>query len=249
MVIAYSSDMTTDYKNERAPFEKLHQLTQAPNMHWVAHHLKEGYRNEENAIPGFNLAVIDIDGGVDISTAKLLLKNYKYLMYTTKRHTEDVHRFRIIFPLNYELTLDAKDYKEFMSNLFNWLPFDADTATNQRARKWLTYPGYFEYNDGELLNVLPFIPKTSMNEERKIVLNSQQSMDCLERWVINNTGDGNRNNMLLRYALILIDGGFDFEGIRSRVVTLNSKLADKLEETEIMTTIMISVAKNIAKRI
>lgn len=248
MVISYSQDITEGYINEFAPFDKLHQLTQAPGMHWVAHHLNGGYRNEENAIPGFNLAVIDVDGGVNVSTAKLLLKNYKFLLYTTKRHTEQENRFRIVLPLNYELALDPKDYKEFMANLYQWLPFEVDTATNQRARKWMSHAGHFEYNEGELLDALPFIPKTSKNEERKLLLDSQQSMDNLERWVINNIGDGNRNNMLLRYAMVLLDGGFDFDGIRQRVVALNEKIDDKLDEAEIMGTIMISVAKALAKK-
>ena len=248
MILSYSTDITTDYRNERAPFDQLHKLTQAPNMHWVAHHLTGGYRNEENCIPGFNLVVIDVDGGVNMSTAKLLLQKYKFLMYTTKRHTEQDHRFRIILPINYELTMDARDYKEFISNIFEWLPFDVDTQTNQRSRKWLSHDAHYEYNEGELFDALPFIPKTSKNEERKATLNSQQSMDNLERWVINNIGDGNRNNMLLRYAMILMDAGFEFEGIRSRVMTLNEKIADKLEEAEIMGTIMVSVAKALSKK-
>lgn len=248
MVISYSSDITTDYRNEFAPFDQLHKLTQAPGLHWVAHHLTDGYRNEENAIPGFNLAVIDIDGGVNISTAKLLLKNYKFLLYTTKRHTDQENRFRLIFPLNYELTLDARDYKDFMKSLYDWLPFDVDTQTNQRARKWMSHNGHYEYNDGELLDALPFIPKTSKNEEHKQRVNSQQSMDNLERWVINNIGDGNRNNMLLRYALILLDGGFEFEAIRQRVMSLNDKIPDKLDESEVMGTIMITVAKTLSKK-
>jgi hypothetical protein len=248
IVLSYSTDITTDYRNEYAPFDQLHKLTQAPGLHWVAHHLNGGYRNEENCIPGFNLVVIDVDGGVNISTVKLLLKNYKFLIYTTKRHTETENRFRIILPINYELSLDAKDYKEFMSNIYEWLPFEVDTATNQRARKWMSHDGTFEYNEGEVLDALPFIPKTSKNEERKELLNSQQSMDNLERWVINNIGDGNRNNMLLRFAMILLDGGFDFETIRQRVMTLNNKIADKLDEAEIMATIMVTVAKTMAKR-
>jgi hypothetical protein len=248
MVLSYSTDITTDYRNEYAPFDQLHKLTQAPGLHWVAHHLNGGYRNEENCIPGFNLVVIDVDGGVNISTVKLLMKNYKFMIYTTKRHTDDENRFRIILPINYELAMDAKDYKEFMSNIYEWLPFEVDTATNQRARKWLSHDGHYEYNDGDVLDALPFIPKTSKNEERKELLNSQQSMDNLERWVINNIGDGNRNNMLLRFAMILLDGGFDFENIRQRVVTLNNKIPDKLDEAEIMSTIMITVAKNISKR-
>lgn len=248
MVVSYSSDITTDYRNETAPFDQLHKLTQAAGMHWVAHHLNGGYRNEENCIPGFNMVVVDVDGTVSLSTAKLLLKDYKYLIYTTKRHTEVENRFRIILPINYTLELDAKDYKEFMSNIYEWLPFEVDTATGQRARKWMSHDGHYEYNEGEVLDALPFIPKTSKNEERKELLHSQQSMDNLERWAINNIGDGNRNNMLLRYAMIFVDAGFDFEEVRRKVVDLNDKIADKLDEVEIMSTIMISVGKAIAKR-
>jgi hypothetical protein len=246
--IAYSKDYTTDYQNELAPFEQLHKLTQANGMHWTSHHLNGGYRNEENCIAGTNLVVIDVDGGVSINTAKLLLKDYKFLLYTTKRHTEAEHRFRIILPTNFELSLDAKDFKEFMSNIFQWLPFQVDDQTGQRSRKWMSHDGYYEYNDGELLDVLPFIPKTSKNEERKQKFDSQQSLDNLERWVINNTGDGNRNNQLLRYALVLVDSGFDFDGVRSRVNELNNKLPDKLDEAEIMGTIMVTVGKALSKR-
>lgn len=248
MVVSYSTDIVTDYQNELAPFDQLHKLTQAQGLHWVAHHLTGGYRNEENAMPGFNLAVLDVDGGVNMSTVKLLLKDHKFLIYTTKRHTDDEHRFRIILPMSHELKLDAKDYKEFMTNIAQWLPFPVDTAAMQRARKWLSHDGHYEYNDGVLLDVLPFIPKTSKNEERKQLLDSQQSMDNLERWVINNIGDGNRNNMLLRYAMILMDAGFDFEGIRVRVLGLNDKIVDKLEEAEVMGTIMVTVARQLAKR-
>lgn len=248
MRLAYSTDIAVGYQNEYAPWDKLHKLTQAQGLHWINHHLIDGHRHEESCMNGFNLAVVDVDGGTNLSTVKMLLKNYKYLIYTTKRHTDDEHRFRIIFPLNYTLEMDAKDYKEFMSNLYEWLPFEVDTATNQRARKWLSHNGHFEYNDGELLDVLPFIPKTSKNEERKERLNSQQSMDNLERWVLNNSGDGNRNNMLLRYAMILLDAGFGFEDIRNRVVQLNNKMPDKLDEAEIMGTIMITIGKALASR-
>ena len=248
MIVAYSHDIAVGYQNELAPFDKLHRLTQANGLHWINHHLVDGHRQEDSCKAGFNMVVLDVDGGVNISTVRMLLKGYKYLIYTTKRHTEDEHRFRVVLPMNYALNLDAKDYKEFMKNLFEWLPFELDTATNQRARKWLSNEGHYEYNDGELLDVLPFIPKTSKNEERKERLNTQQSMDNLERWVINNFGDGNRNNMLLRYAMILLDAKFGFEEIRSRVVHLNNKIADKLDESEIMATIMITVGKALATR-
>ena len=248
LTVAYSTDIATGYRNEYAPFDKLHKLTQAPGIHWINHHLIDGHRHEESCLPGFNLIVVDVDGGVNLSTVRMLLKNYTYLLYTTKRHTDEENRFRIIFPTNFTLELDAKDYKEFMANVYEWLPFEVDTQTNQRARKWLSHDGHYEYNEGEILDVLPFIPKTSKNEERKAQLTNQQQMDNLERWILNNSGDGNRNNMLLRYAMILLDAGFGFEDIRNRVVQLNNKMPDKLDEIEIMSTVMITVGKQLSSR-
>ena len=177
-----------------------------------------------------------------------MLKDYCALFHVTKRHTDLENRFRIIMPINYELALDAKDYKEFMKNLYQWLPFDVDTATGQRARKWLTNPGKHFYQKGDILDVLPFIPKTSKNEIFKATVLDQKGMDNLERWFINNTGDGNRNNMLLKFAMVLVDGGFDFDGVLSKVTALNEKLPDKLPEEEIMTTIMVSAGKAISAR-
>lgn len=247
MIVSYSTDLAENYRNELAPWDKLHKLTQTQGLHWTAHHLANGYRNEESCISGFNLVVVDVDGGVDMHTVKLLLKNYQYLIYTTKRHTDQEHRFRIIFPTNYVLKLDAKDYKEFMTAVYDWLPFDVDTVTNQRARKWLSHDGFYEYNDGEPLDVLPFIPKTSKNEARKAQLKDQQALDNLERWVINNIADGNRNNMFYRYAMILIDAGFAFDDIRRKVMALNDKIPDKLDEAELTSTVMLTVAKNMSK--
>lgn len=248
MRVSYSNDLATGYSDDFAPFDHLHKLTQADGLHWTNHHLIGGHRKEENAIPGFNLVVLDVDSGINITTAQNLLKDYKALFYTTKRHTETHHRFRIILPTNFELKLDAKDYKEFMTNLYAWLPFEVDDGTNQRARKWLSHNGSYAYQEGQLLDVLPFIPKTSKNEARRQLLNDQQSMDNLERWVINNTGDGNRNNQLLKYALILVDAGYDFAGVRQRVMELNDKLPDKLEEAELVGTILVTVSKALAKK-
>jgi hypothetical protein len=246
--VSYSDDIATGYLSEECDFDKLHMLTQIDNIHWCNHHMRGGHRAEEDAVPGFNVVVIDVDKGINLATAKMLLEGYKAHYYTTKRHTDDDHRFRIVLPMNFELKLDAKDYKEFMKNVYEWLPFDCDANTDQRARKWLSHDGHYEYTDGELLDVLPMIPKTTKNEARKQTLQTQQQMDNLERWVINNTGDGNRNNQLLRYAMILVDAGFDFAGVQARVEALNDKLADKLDFAELMGSIMVTAGKAIAKR-
>ena len=126
-----------------------------------------GYRNEVNCIPGFNLVVIDVDHGISLTAAQLLLKDYKALFYTTKRHTEESNRFRIVFPTSHVVKLDADDYKKFMNNIYDWLPFEVDRQTNQRSRKWLTHDGDYFYQDGQLLDVMLFIPETKKQEEQE----------------------------------------------------------------------------------
>jgi hypothetical protein len=248
MRLAYSNDIATSYKNVIAPFTKLHQLTQKDNLHWINHYTEDGHRKDENIIPGFNMIVLDIDDGTSIDTIKHLMPDYTCMIHTTKRHTPAYHRFRIVLPTNYYLELDGPDFKEFMVNIFDWLPFDVDRATGQRARKWLTHNGHYEYlMGGKLLDALEFIPKTARNDERKKSLMDSQSLSNLERWFVTNASNGNRNNQLLRYALMLVDTGMDFNGIRDSVVSLNSKLTNRLEKTEIDSTILVTVSKALAK--
>ena len=247
MIISYSDEMTEGYRNEIVAYTKLDKLFLQPKMHWVSHHLKNNYRNEENCIPSFNLLVLDVDGTVGLSTAMLLLKQYKATYYTTKSSTPSNERFRIILPMSYTLKLDAKDYKEFYNNIVNDMPFEVDTQCNQRSRKWLTNKGDIYHNEGELFDPLAYIPKTTKNEEREKLFQTQHDLDNLERWVINNTGDGNRNNMLLKFALILVDGGFTFEHIKQRTIELNSKLVNKLDELELSNTVFHTVASRLAK--
>ena len=207
-----------------------------------------GYRDQDHAIPGMNLAVVDVDEGIDLDTAKLLLKDYKYLMHTTKRHTVDAHRFRIIFPVSHILKLNVTDYRIFMLNIYDWLPFKVDTQTNQQSRKWLCEAKHYWYNEGKILDALQFIPKTKKNEERIKTLNKYQSLDNVQRWFLNSTNSGNRNNQLIRYSLMLVDSGRNYESIQDAVMDFNAKLPNSLPEEEIQSTVMRTVAKKIKTR-
>ena len=246
--VSYSTDVVKNYRFDKIKFTELHKLTQLSNYNWINHKLEHEYRTEDNAVPGFNLVVLDVDNGVDINTAQLLLKEFSYLIYTTKSHTAKQHRFRIILPMSHTLKLNAKEYKQFMANVYEWLPFNVDTQTNQRARKWASWRGQHSYNKGELLDSLLFIPKTTKNEEIKIMINNQQSMNNLERWFINNTALGNRSNQLIKYALMLVDTGMQIDIIRNNVLALNSKLPEPMEEAEILTTILVTATQACAKR-
>jgi hypothetical protein len=135
-----------------------------------------------------------------------------------------------------------------MANIFDWLPFKVDTATNQRSRKWLTHKGNYWYNDGELLDALLFIPKTSKSDAQKQRVLDLQALSNLERWFVNNTGEGNRSNQLIKYALVLVDSGMGLDSIRNNLLALNNKLPNKLDDAEIVSTILVSAAKAISKK-
>jgi hypothetical protein len=245
IIISYSTHWAYDYLKEEVPFEHLHVLAQAPEHHWANHHFIDGHRKDENVIIGFNMIVIDVDGSISLDQAHELMKDYKFMTYTTKRHTDEVNRFRMLLPMNYQLYLDQADYKEFMNCVINWLPFTTDESANQRAKKWESFEhGIVTYNhEGVLVDVLDFIPKTSRNEQHKQQNQALGSLDNLERWFASRIENGNRNNQMIRYALTLVDAGWSLPDVHRQVYAFNGKLQDPLPAAEIDSSIMITVAK------
>ena len=262
MIVSYSDHWAYNYLNEAVPFDKLHVLTQAPGMNWANHQFKNGHRADENVFPGFNMIVIDVDEGISLETCHELMKDYRFMTYTTKRHQEfermnergeeeyGPDRFRLVLPINYHLTLDADEYKEFINSFMGWLPFKSDEAANQRSKKWSSFEGgEFHYNmEGEILDALPFIPKTAKNEAYKKDFQSLGSLDNLERWFAQRIAMGNRNNQMIKYALALVDGGMSLMEVSKQVHTFNAKLSNALTEDEIDKTILTTVAKRFERR-
>ena len=247
LLLSYSNHMAFGYLNDYAPFSDLHKLISLKDYHWANHHFKSGHRTAENTQPGFNMLVLDVDGGTTLEMAHELLADYTFMTYTTKRHTDEENRFRLILPINYKLMLDGEEYKEFMANILNWLPFKVDESANQRERKWLANDQtQYHYNDGVLLDVLKFVPKTSKNEQYAKDFQSVANMDNLERWFAERMSTGNRNNTLLRFAMALVDSGISYLEIEGRVLNLNKQIQNPLTEDEIRNTVLISVAKKIA---
>lgn len=255
--------ITEGYKNMVMPFDQLHTLVTADGLNWTTHHLIggdmkdpvsgifRGHRVEQNCLNGFNLLVLDIDGTCSVSTAKMVLEKYKALYYTTKSHTEESHRFRVVMPMTHTIQLNADDYAEFYANVRNSFPIIIDEQCGQRSRKWASNNGAHIYTDGALFDPLPFIPKTQRAEEQRKRDHELRNLDTLERWVLNNIGEGNRNNMLIRYAFLLIDHAKTsdktltrdqiVEGVSKRVEELNAKIPRPLTNEELTHTILKSI--------
>ena len=242
LTVSYSTEMTTNYVSATVPYAKLHQLICQTGFNYCAHHFDKGYRHHESVIPGFNLIILDIDDGLQLSTAQILLKEYMAMFATTKRHTKEHNRFRIIMPMTHTLKLTTDDFLKFMENVFNWLPFPVDSAAKDISRKWLSNTCKPIYQAGKLLDATMFIPSTSQaNNLTKQILDAK-SMTKLEAWFAREITVGNRNGMLLRYGLSVLDSTSDFIKAIDAVQLLNSKLKNPLEADELKNTVCRTLA-------
>lgn len=250
LILSHSNDAQYGYEPAEAPFNKLHQMTQITHYHFCNHHLKGGHRLGTNAIKGFNWIGIDVDGTCTVETAQMLLKEYTYHMYTTKSHNQPGkgHRFRIILPISHILKFTDVEYREFMDNLFEWLPFDSDEQTGQRVCKWACNEGEHWYNEGKLVDVLPFIPATTKNEERKATTKNLTNFSNIERWFAMRMVSGQRSNEMVKFALLLVDSGMPIEDVEEAVKNLNDKLADPLSDEELGATVLRTAAKRFSQR-
>ena len=252
LIVSYSKDLADNYVSDTVSFKNMVNLVTYKDLHWTNHHTIDGHRSEKTMVEGFNCIVLDIDGTTTLQVAQELLKNYTYIIHTTKRHQQLVEmekgvfekrdRFRIILPINYKLDLSKDEYKEFMEGVQQWCPFGLDTATFQRSRKWLCNDIAQTFiNEGELFDALPFIPRTSRNEVYKKEQLSLQSMNNLERWFAQRMVSGDRNNTIAKYGFMLQDSGFKPAEIEHMLLAFNDKLENKLDEQEILSTVMTSI--------
>lgn len=253
---SFSDHFASNYEPMEKPLDQMPKLLSAPNMHWCNHWFEGDHRKEENVQEGFNALVVDIDGherdkegavvrkGIRLEALHELMKEYTFITATTKRHTDEEHRFRLIMPANYVLKLDKDDYREFMNSFLLWLPFQSDETANQRAKKWMTHENsqVHVHKGTSLVNVLPFIPKTKQNTEYTAQIADLGRLDHLERWFLNNMEVGNRNNNLLNFAMMLVDAGASYDVIKGKVNTLNEQSLSPLKKDEVETTVLKSVA-------
>jgi len=247
---SFSDNFASGYSSEMKPIEKLPKMLAAPGFHWCNHYFDKEHRSEENVIEGFNCLVVDVDGTMPLDAVHEMMKDYTFITATTKRHTDAVNRFRLIMPTNYNLSLDKADYREFMDSFLLWLPFESDISANQRSKKWMTNPdAKITFHRGpNLVNVLPFIPKTKQNSEYRTSILDLGRLNHLERWFLNNMDVGNRNNNLLSFAMMLFDAGMGYDELAQKVHSLNEQSTSPLKKDEVSMTVLKSVAAKYAKK-
>lgn len=257
LIVSASDHPAYDYAPLYCTFEQLAEFGDETDYNWCNHHFHDEHRSDENVIPGFNVLVFDVDDGTPLSTAKLLFEDYYAIFYETKSSTPKFNRYRVMLPISHVLNVDKEEYKEIVNNVIESLPFDItiDDASNQPSKKWRTYDSGAHVNDvryvngqqedPKLFDILPYIPRTTKNEQRMRTFEEMGDVDNLAKWVINNTGEGNRNKQLFRYAMVMVDMGYDYDSIFESVKEVNAILKDGLSEKELLNSIMKSVASKI----
>ena len=244
--VSYSRDITSGYTPHEGPFSQLPQMICEDGFHYTVNDWEGGHRNGDNLIEGFNLCVLDVDHGISLNTAKALMEDYQYIMYETKRSTPAHNRFRIIIPLSHTLKLNRDDFKEFMNNVFDFLPFDVDDGTSDCARKWLSNKSPAHTNEGKLLDVYDFLPKTKKQEEMAEQNARITNSDSVQRFFLLNHQSG-RNNAALKYAFMLMDNGLSTDATIIQVRDFNSKLQDPLSDAELGSSIFKSIWRHEAE--
>jgi len=130
----------------------------------------DGHRKSATYISGTNLIVFDIDDGMSLERASSLLQQYKYMIYTTKSHKSEKSngqdRYRIILPTKTTFYIEPDQYKDFYSNVENFLNIDDnDAQTKNASRIWSTNNEAEVFqNEGDLFDATPFLPNTEKSD-------------------------------------------------------------------------------------
>ena len=208
----------------------------------------DGHRHKDYHIPGGNVVAFDIDEGMTIDEAKEILKEYKYLIYTTKSHQKEKNgvicdRFRIIMPTKTSYFIHAEQYKEFYENVENLIGISSnDPQTRNASRLFFTNPeAEVIENDGTLLDITLCLPNTNKAEAMMPKIDEinqiaeeggevERRIAGMMKWTLQNATPGNRNNSLYRFGAFIRDLGLDPE---SYIVQINEMLSEPLTTKEI----------------
>ena len=255
LIVAYSEFMGSGYLNQYVSLKELSTLVTTDGYNFLTFHSKNGNRNDNAMLDEFNLIAFDIDSGSTLSYVKELLRDYMYLIYTTRNHQKEKHgticdRFRILLPLNYNLKLQKEGYQEFIKNILKILPINDDTQTIQPSRLWYCNgeAEVFMNENGKLFDAIPFLPFRKEFHQKEAMMKEVKAPDDvigLYKWFLFNMQTGNRNGMFFRFAMVLLDKGYSYDEIRNNVLSLNDQLSliqkEPLSVNELETTVLSSI--------
>ena len=254
-------EKTTEYISVEIPFfgssQSLESLVVSDKVsNFCLVHFKDGKRKSVNSIENQNCIGIDVDYGISLNEVIDLLRDYTYIIYTTKSHQKEKDglvndRFRILLPAKTYFNVDNERHKELISNVCEALGVGSyDVSTRNQDRLWFTNPeGEIYKNQRELFDVIPYLPDTETREiiSKQIEKFDEKDYDGDEvnkriggmiKWMLNNTYSNlNRNVNLFRLGAFVLDLTGDIDRALEEVYKANSMLEEPIKESEIEKTI------------
>ena len=70
-----------------------------------------------------------------------------------------------------------------------------------------------------------------------------EDLDNLERWFAQRMVQGNRNNLMFKYGMALVDNGYTFEDVADKIKKFNKQINCGLSEDELEKSILVTIAK------
>jgi len=269
MIIATSAkisakpEMEINFKSQEVPFfgsgMSIESLVNSKVQSFCLNHFEgtdkapDGHRKKEFVIPGQNMISWDLDEGLSLEDAMETIKNYTYIIYTTKSHQKDKNgiicdRFRILMPTLTTYYVNPEEHKKLYENLSVLLDIPSyDIQTRNQGRLWYTNETATVYkNEAQLLDVRVAIPETETAEHiMPNIATLEENLDDdemsrrlfgMQKYVLMNGIAGSRNDMIFRLSKFVKDIGAD----PSVVYETNAMLTQPLPETEVRTIIRSS---------
>jgi hypothetical protein len=204
-----------------------------------------GHRKADNHIMGQNMIGLDIDAGETIEQVQAILEPYTYVIYTTKSHKKAKrdyqHSFRVLLPTKTMYDVNPEQHKEMYKNLTGYFNIDADSATFNVSRLFFTNPREdceIYHNEGELLDIQPFLPDVNANElltlAQKIQLSAptvdgnddydetESRIKGMVRYHVLNIQKGNLNQSLFKLFMFVKDLTGDSDRARQAMLEVQN---------------------------
>lgn len=205
--------------------------------HWSQITWRDGYRLRDNFISA-SLLVLDFDDGtlpLETLYKRLVVEGRFFILGTTKSHTSDHNRFRLILKID-KLITDARTY-EYNAKKYAKL-FGSDPLACDAARKWTPCREIHSQRDGTAVTIVDPGPRKKYRSAAYIRTDKQIPL-WIHQELKNGVPEGRRNHSCFKIAARLSSCGF----CEDEIMDLISKSSIDLSERELRSVVRSGVRR------
>lgn len=175
---------------------------------WSPSVFYQGIRREENFTSASTVG-LDFDGNLTVEDAKDIFRNYRHMIGTTRSHTPEKPRLRVLLRLD-DVVVEVQEYKRILKYYIN--KFNSDTACSDGARFY--YPCRKIIHTGGHRLLSTSIPRVS----REIKQRKTHGFEKMPAYIIDFLENGHvfgsgRNESCFKTSCILSKRGYSFDDI------------------------------------